>query len=229
MKETSSNTKTKVMLREKYLSGDISDGELFEFFLTYARFDGDVKEVAERLKKNFSDNYYLIFNADVEELCKVEGVTKSSAVLIKLVGDVKAKIAADRNKGIKEINDVETAKTYVKNMLENHKNERIIAVALDSKNRILKCAQFGEGTVNNADLEPLNLFKCAIECESEVLLLAHNHPKGSSNPSNADVNFTKNLIKISKGLGIEIKDHLIVGENDVFSMRENKELSKIFI
>jgi len=76
------------------------------------------------------------------------------------------------------------------------------------------------GTATYVDLSPGELVRHAIACDSPALLLAHNHPSGLPQPSKADVEFTRRLVRLCKELQIRVHDHIIVSRNGSFSFRE---------
>lgn len=67
---------------------------------------------------------------------------------------------------------------------------------------------------------PREIFRIAVRCSAARIILAHNHPSGNPEPSQADYNFTQRMIEAGELLGIELLDHIVVGENKYISIRE---------
>ena len=218
-------------LRDKYLQSpadSMSDRELLELFLFYASPRGNVPQIADDLIDHFGGNFSRVFTAEPPELCKIDGITDNSSVLLHLVGDVRTYICLQKNKSITKLSDIKTAKAYAYNEISKLNYERIILITLDSDNSIINCNTVADGTVNLASVEEMKLVRCAIEDKAQAIIIAHNHPHGASNPSRQDVQFTNHFCKLAKSIGIKTLDHLVVGKDDVCSMREIDELAYMF-
>ena len=90
---------------------------------------------------------------------------------------------------------------------------------LDSANRLIRDQTMWEGSVNRVQIHTREVVSLALETHSSALILIHNHPSGRALPSAEDVRLTQQIIAACKLLDIEVHDHLIVGKQDIFSMR----------
>lgn len=90
--------------------------------------------------------------------------------------------------------------------------ENFIVMCLDTKNQITAIHTISTGTLNSSLVHPREVFKLAIIKNSASIILAHNHPSGNTRPSKQDIEITKRLIESGNILGIEILDHIIIGE-----------------
>lgn len=118
------------------------------------------------------------------------------------------------------ITSTEMAGNYFKNLLRHEQQEVLVALFLDSKNKPLKTEKIFKGTVNQSILHPREIFKEAVKYPTARIMLAHNHPSGDTSPSNADIEATYRFIECGELMGIELLDHLIIGDNDYLSLRE---------
>jgi DNA repair protein RadC len=100
--------------------------------------------------------------------------------------------------------------------LQGLKKECVKVVLLDSRNRVIKAETVSLGTLDTNVIHPREIFKPAIENSAASIILVHNHPSGDAEPSNEDVFFTKDIVKAGQILGIEVKDHVIIADNDKF-------------
>lgn len=207
-------------LKDKYKSENnaLHDYELLELLLTYAIPRKDVKPIAKDLIKHFG-SFENIFTAKPEQLMQVKGIGENSAILISLLNTINVRISKNRNSNIKELNNSNETKEYCKNLLESEKNEKIAVLSLDNSNRIISCRLISEGTVNLIEISPRKIVEAVITDNASNVIIAHNHPFGSSEPSAKDVDFTLKTRDLLRPLGVDLFDHIIVGENDVFSMR----------
>ncbi|QZD94534.1 JAB domain-containing protein [Qipengyuania gelatinilytica] len=99
------------------------------------------------------------------------------------------------------------------------RTERMVAIFADSHGRLLSRELVAEGGVGQLRLSLRRIFSQALKRDAHRMILAHNHPSGSSKPSDADVANTLRLQAFAKSLGISLDDHLIIGRDDISSMR----------
>lgn len=109
----------------------------------------------------------------------------------------------------------------VKPFLENSDREKLIVVGLDTKNQPTFLETVSVGTLNSSMVHPREVFKSAILGNSASIIMFHNHPSGDSNPSKDDIGITKRISEAGKILGINLIDHIIIGDNEFISLREN--------
>lgn len=95
---------------------------------------------------------------------------------------------------------------------------------LDTKLKILGIHEVSRGSLNLSIVHPREVFKRAILNNANKIVLIHNHPSGNTTPSNEDKNITKRLINCGELLGVEVIDHLILGDEEFFSFKENHEM-----
>ncbi|MCW3795413.1 DNA repair protein RadC [Paenibacillus sp. LS1] len=99
--------------------------------------------------------------------------------------------------------------------------EHFICVFLNSKNKIIHKEIISIGSLNAAIVHPREVFNAAIRHCSASLICVHNHPSGDSTPSEEDIKITKRLVDVGEIVGIEVLDHLILGGNSYYSLKEH--------
>jgi DNA repair protein RadC len=104
------------------------------------------------------------------------------------------------------------ATEFIKDMDREH----MILMCVDTKNKITSISNISIGSLNSAIIHPREVFKVAILSNAASIIIAHNHPSGDTTPSTEDINITNRLKECSKILGIELLDHIIVGNDDDF-------------
>lgn len=112
---------------------------------------------------------------------------------------------------------------YVKHYAMSQK-EHFLAITLNGGHDIIKIHVVSVGTVNQTIIHPREVFVDAIKENASAIILCHNHPSGKAIPSDKDIDTTKNLIEVSKIIGITILDHIIIDCESFFSFMENKLL-----
>jgi len=100
--------------------------------------------------------------------------------------------------------------------------EHFVAFHLDTKYQVIGYNEVSKGTVSASLVHPREVFKAALLSNSTAIICAHNHPSGIVKPSNEDIETTITLIKAGQILGVLVLDHVIVGGDELFSLRENR-------
>lgn len=114
------------------------------------------------------------------------------------------------------------AYVLLKSFLEDSDREKLLVVCLDTKNQPINICTVSVGTLNSSLVHPREVFKTAILSNSNQIMLAHNHPSGISAPSGEDKAMTSRIKDAGILLGIELIDHIIIGNDEYFSFKENK-------
>ncbi|WP_270305449.1 RadC family protein [Terrisporobacter petrolearius] len=112
----------------------------------------------------------------------------------------------------------------LRDMLEDCDRENMVVVCLNTKSEPINISVVSVGTLNSSLVHPREIFKTAILSNSNKILIAHNHPSGKVDPSNEDDKITKRLKEAGELLGIEVLDHLIIGDGLYFSYKENMKI-----
>lgn len=90
--------------------------------------------------------------------------------------------------------------------------EHFWVLMLNTKNRLLRLAEVSVGSLNASIVHPRELFKEAVRLSAAAVVVVHNHPSGDPTPSGADIQLTKRLVKAGDVLGIELLDHVVIGD-----------------
>lgn len=216
--------------KESYINGSassLSDHNLLELVLFYAIPRKDVKPIAYALMNRFG-SLERVFTASLDELCKVDGIGKNAAVLIKLFRDINERISLNRNDSIKKIDHYCIAKEYCQNLLFGAVVEKVAVVTLRSDLSIIGTHIVSEGSVNVSNVEPRKIVSCAISDNASSVLLSHNHPDASYIPSKSDLVFTESIYKTLRSLSIKLVDHIIVSPYGSLSLYNDSRYSYVF-
>ncbi len=214
-------------LKERFVTsgiGAFQEYEIIELLLTYAIPRRDVKPLGKVLLERFH-TVKGVLDADIKELEEVPGLKTHSAILIKLVKETLSVYLAARSRRKDQITCLRDLYDYCKVILGGVKDERFLAIYLDSQNRIIDVETIQEGIVNQAVVYPRKVLENALKKKASALILVHNHPSGEVRPSAADIRVTRTIEDTAKALNIVVNDHLIIGENDYFSFREEGIIS----
>ena len=204
---------------KKYGVKNLTDEELIAIILRCGTKNMSVKDLAIKIKKEFknlSDLSYI-------ELSKIKGMGEVKAITLLAAIELGIRSTYKEDKNIK-LNRPENIYEFFKNKLIHLKQENLIAVFLDNKNKLIAYKTIFIGTINMSISHPREIFKEAIKNSCVYIILVHNHPSGDPTPSIADLKFTNQVYKTGKIIGIPLLDHLIIGNNNYYSFYDNGDL-----
>jgi len=108
----------------------------------------------------------------------------------------------------------------LKQFLDDKDREHFIVVSLDTKNQPVSINVCHIGSLNASIVHPREVMKSAILSNAASIIVGHNHPSGKAEPSREDIEVTKRLVEAGKIIGIEVLDHIIVGDETFTSLKE---------
>lgn len=125
----------------------------------------------------------------------------------------------DVRKKIQNPNDIFN---IAQNVLQanEYAEENLWLITLDTKNNITGIFTVSTGSLNSSIVHPREIFKRAVLQNAASIIICHNHPSGDPAPSQEDINITKRIYDAGKILGIELLDHIIIGDNKYTSLKE---------
>ncbi len=207
-------------VQEKFLKKGL-DGfephEVLEFVLFFAIPRGDTNELAHRLVGRFG-SVSGAFDAPYEELLKIRGVGRITALLLKLLPALCRYYYEDSHKGKIRICEVCDAAEILKHKYIGRTNEVVVLLLLDSQSRVLLCDVVNEGNVNSAPVYVRRIVELAVRYNASAAILSHNHPSGSPVPSRGDIDATVEVFQALKAVNVPLRDHLIFGDQDYVSL-----------
>lgn len=144
----------------------------------------------------------------------------------KRINIVKIKMVKDSSflYGKRKICDPFDAFELGKILLEETDREQLIVCSLDTKNQPITLNIVSVGSLNSSIVHPREIFKAAILSNAASIILYHNHPSGDPTPSIEDLNATERIRDCGKLIGIDLLDHIIIGDDTYYSMREKGKI-----
>ena len=180
--------------------------ELLLFFSIPRR---DTNEIAHKLLKKFG-SLSGVFEADIKELVKVEGIGENSAFLISMIPQLSRRYLNDKWRDKPELNSSSKAGEYAISLFAGRTYEVFYVICLDAQNRVNHAALVHEGTINEAPIYPRIIVETILRHKANSVILAHNHPGGSLNPSRGDIEATKVIKNALESISVKVVDHIIV-------------------
>lgn len=211
-------------LRERYRKHGI-DGfekhELLELLLTYAIPRGDVNPAAHHLLETFG-SMEAVFAAKPDELTSVSGVGPSCAVFLSLIGETSKILKLEKAGDRPTINTAEKASQYLTTLFSGKNTESVCILMLDGRYRLIKAELIASGSANSVLIDPRTVVQKALLHGAASVILAHNHPAGSLNPSPEDEKVTRTLSEVLKTIGINLLDHYIVTSTGCYAVNSRR-------
>ena len=156
----------------------------------------------------------------VERFSSVPGVGFATACRLGAAVELGKRISRATRGEIKVIRSPEDAACLLMDEMKHLDREHFKVVLLDSKNSVISVETVSIGTVNASIVHPREVLKPALMKSATSLILVHNHPTGHTSPSREDILLTRRFEKCGRILGIEIVDHIIIGDGNYESLKE---------
>jgi DNA repair protein RadC len=178
-----------------------------------------VMVTSQRLLDRFGD-LQGIANAAIEELSHVRGIGLAKSCQLKAAFELAnrwEKSTAGKTKLV--VKTPEEAYNELKGKSRDQKKEHFWAILMDSRNQVIKTVEISVGSLDTSIVHPRELFKEAIAASASTVIVAHNHPSGNPEASQDDIKLTRRLTEAGSIVGIEIVDHIVLGDGRFISMK----------
>ncbi|GGC17597.1 DNA repair protein RadC [Novosphingobium marinum] len=208
-------------LRKRLLAGGseaLGDHEVVEYLLMTAIPRRDVKPLARMLLQRFG-SLAGVLNADPGALAKLPGMGETSAAALKIVALAARRMARSEVQEKPVLGSWQALIDYLTIDMAHLTVERVRVLYLDVKNRLMLDHHVGDGSIDEAAIHPREVVRKALDLGASALILVHNHPSGSPEPSRADIQITNRIAEAGRLLGITVHDHVIVGREGHVSLR----------
>lgn len=213
---------TESMPREKLLARGpqaLSDAELLAIFLRTGTQGMSVLALSDLLLREFG-SLRALFSANQQEFCRHKGLGEAKYVQLQAVLEMTQRYLAETLKRGGALTSPEQTKLYLSSVLRDRHREAFYILFLDNQHRVISDEVLFEGTIDAASVYPREVVKRALHHNAAALILAHNHPSGVAEPSQADRRITRRLTDALALVDIRILDHFVVGDGEVISFAE---------
>jgi len=213
-------------IKEKYEKSGIDgwlDYEVLELVLSYAIPRKDTKPIAKELLSRFK-TINCVLDSDRKELQTVTGISEHTAFFLKLLKDVAILYMENGIHNRDLLSSPQVVYDYLKASLKGAVDEEFKMLFLDSRNQLIAVETFKIGTVNRSVVYPRKVVERALYNHAVGVIIAHNHPAGTLQPSQDDREVTRVIKKALRTVDITLLDHIIIGNNDYYSFRNNDDI-----
>ena len=210
-------------LKNRFLNEGLTnfeDHNVLELLLFYSIPRSDTNEIAHELLNKFG-SLHGVFEAGIEDLMSVNGISRHSAVLIKMIPELFVVYGRDKVRDIQKINSSDDAKQFFIPRFYGKVREEVQLVLLDDKMNIIKWVKIYEGSVNSANVPIRKIVEIAIENRATNVIIAHNHPTGLILPSKDDLRATAKVREALALVDIKLLDHVIGSDNEAASLKDS--------
>ncbi|OYT73104.1 MAG: hypothetical protein CFK49_09075 [Armatimonadetes bacterium JP3_11] len=161
-----------------------------------------------------------VMHASVQELAHIKGMGLAKATQIAAAMELGRRVALSQFHERPQIRSPEDVYQLIHMQLLGERREHFLAVMLDTKNRVLRTETISIGTLDSSLVHPREVYRVVIREGAASWIAVHNHPSGDPTPSPEDIAITRRLKDAGELLGVELLDHLILGDGNYTSLRE---------
>jgi len=178
-----------------------------------------VTVTAQRLLSKFGTVKEL-GQASFEELSQIKGIGPAKASQIKAAFELSNRMDNPLEPSEKpSVKTPDEAVALVMGRLKEKKKEHFIALMLNTRSQLIKSAEISIGSLDSSIVHPREVFKEAIAASAASVVFVHNHPSGDPQPSDDDIKLTERLSQAGDIMGIDVLDHIIIGDEKFFSLK----------
>lgn len=182
----------------------------------------DVNPLAHRLINEFG-SFSNLLEASPYDIMKRGKVSENTAVLISMMIKVSQRYFTSKWNNEKiQLLETKDVGAYLIELYLGEINECFYVICLDNNSKLIKAELIIKGDVNGAHIDPKKLLQVCMSNNTANVILSHNHPSGKLNPSDDDIEATREIINMLRPINIKVLDHIIVGGSKYFSFIENK-------
>lgn len=198
---------------------NISNEDLISIILKTGTKNKSVKDLSNIVLSEYK-GITNMKNLEINTITKINGIGIVKAIELIAAIELGRRVYYDKKIDNKRIINSKDVFDYFYNIVRDLKQEHFYALYLDNKKKVIDKKLLYVGTINGSVAHPREIFKNAYLMSASYIICIHNHPSGDSSPSNEDIIFTDNLIKVGKLQNIPILDHIIIGNNNYYSFFE---------
>ncbi len=208
--------------REKLMSHgaqSLSDAELLAIFLRTGTPGSSAVDLARDLISEYG-GLRPLFQADRARFCRTRGLGNAKFAQLQAVLELARRHLGESLSRDGVLQNPEETRCYLKAKLREYPYEVFACLFLDARHRVIACEELFRGTLDGASVHPREVLRRALQHNAAALILAHNHPSGVAEPSQADRRITERLREVMSLVDIRVLDHVVIGDRNAVSFAE---------
>lgn len=208
--------------REKLLNQGahfLSNAELLAIFLRTGCAGKSAIDLAKDLLSHFGGLRELL-DANQEQFCQVKGLGMVKYVQLQATLEIGKRHLAASLSQPSTLNSSKLVKQYLTSQLRHREREIFSVLFLNSQHQLIAYEELFYGTLDSASIHPREIAKRSLSLNAAAVILAHNHPSGIAEPSQPDIQITRQIKDSLNLIEVRTLDHMIVGNGAVTSLAE---------
>ncbi|AYC29748.1 RadC family protein [Paenisporosarcina cavernae] len=197
----------------------LSNQELIAILLRTGTKEESVLHLANKVLTVF-ERLHGLKTATIEEIVAIKGIGQAKAIQLLAAIELGRRLAQKESDSKWTIRSPKDAATYLMTEMSSLHQEHFLALFLNVKNQVIHKQTIFIGSLNASIVHPRELFREAVKRSAASIICAHNHPSGNPTPSPEDIEVTKRLKEAGMIIGIELLDHVIIGDHQFVSLKE---------
>lgn len=197
----------------------LSNAELLAIILRTGSSTENILNLSSRILKE-TGGLNGVLSCSAEELLDLRGIGEAKASQLLALGELLKRFKSFQSGEQFKITQPKDAAEYVMNDMRYLKQEHLKVILLNTKNMVTSVKDVSIGSLNSSIVHPREVFREAIRKSSASIIICHNHPSGDPAPSSEDILLTNRIKECGKLIGIELLDHIIIGDGCYVSLKE---------
>ncbi|EGQ22620.1 RadC family protein [Sporosarcina newyorkensis] len=200
-------------------AGSLSNQELMAILLRSGTRSESVLVLANRVLSTL-DRLQDLKELTVEEMTEIKGIGEAKAVQLLAAAELGKRLYRTAPQDRYKIRSPEDAANYLMTDMSSLNQEHFVALFLNVKNEVLHKQTIFIGSLNSSIVHPREVFREAFKRSAASMIISHNHPSGDTTPSREDIEVTKRLMEAGAIMGIDVLDHIIIGDQKFISLKD---------
>ncbi|QLK85975.1 DNA repair protein RadC [Staphylococcus sp. 17KM0847] len=207
-----------------YGAQSLSNTELLAILINTGRIGCSSLDIASHLLSQYK-TLIALKNLTLVELTSVKGIGQNKAVTLMAAFELSRRMFTERHHEQSEaIQSPDQVAALFDAVMKSYNQEHFIVLVLNTKHQIIHKKTLFIGTLNSAVIHPREVFSVAVKWSAHAIIVVHNHPSGDPTPSPADIQTTKRLVVCGEAMGIDVLDHIVIGDGRFVSIMSDYEI-----
>ena len=197
----------------------LSDAELLALFIRSGTKNKSAVEIGRDLLLEYG-SLRRILTADQKQLCMAEGLGPVRYAALQAAMEIGRRYLDQSLRKQGPLSSPEQASDFLTHQLRDRQQEVFAVIYLNARHHVIDYRELFVGTLNGASVHPREVVKSVLKANASAVILAHNHPSGVAEPSDADANITLRLRESLALIDVRLLDHLVIGDGEYVSMSD---------
>ena len=211
----------KLMLKGKSV---LTDAELIAILIGSGSRNETAVELSKRILSSVNHNLNALGKLSIKQLMEFKGIGEAKAITIIAALELGKRRREEETVQLEKITSSKSTFDIMQPIIGDLLHEEFWVIYLNNSNKVVYKTQLSKGGITGTIVDVRIVYKIALEHNATSLILAHNHPSGVLQPSEADIQVTRKLKQAGENLDIRVLDHLIVTENNYYSFADNGKI-----